>query len=146
MATALAIIQPVSFNLFNVSAGKDSALSQQPPSRIRYRLSSRRWLNLDSTSASHRYFFYLVIYLFLKWYLWSCLVADKMWRIGREKLEIHVLLYCVCFIAAKRSIRFLDTMNLLKFELKRFHFFFKTSYNLTIVCLQQFRCCWKCIE
>ncbi|KAH9689691.1 Solute carrier family 40 member 3 [Citrus sinensis] len=55
MATALAISQPVSFNLFNVSAGKASALSQQPPSRIRYRLSSRRWLNLDSTSASHRF-------------------------------------------------------------------------------------------
>ncbi|KDO81652.1 hypothetical protein CISIN_1g007569mg [Citrus sinensis] len=55
MATALAISQPVSFNLFNVSAGKASALSQQPPSRIRYRLSSRRWLNLDSISASHRF-------------------------------------------------------------------------------------------
>lgn len=55
MATALAISQPVSFNLFNVSAGKASALSQQPSSRIRYRLSSRRWLNFDSTSASHRF-------------------------------------------------------------------------------------------
>lgn len=55
MATALAISQPVSFNLFNVSAGKASALSQQPSSRIRYRLSSRRRLNFDSTSASHRF-------------------------------------------------------------------------------------------
>lgn len=55
MATAFAISQPVSFNLFNVSVGKASALSQQPSSRIRYRLSSRRRLNFDSTSTSHRF-------------------------------------------------------------------------------------------
>lgn len=75
MAMAMAIpSQTISFTLFR----KASALSSTPSSSIRYRFSSRRWLNSNSAPQIHLWQDFVHLFNLFYHRLFDCLLLIKI--------------------------------------------------------------------